>query len=189
MRTTRPTSLLAILAISVFLAACANDASRTLTPQSIATLPREALASQQPNLGNCGNLQAPAGAKVAFHVYASGVQIYRWNGTSWALVGPDAVLSADAGGHSIVGTHYVGPAWETNSGSKSVGTVIDRCTADPNAVQWLSLSAKSTGPGVLNGVTFIQRVNTVGGRAPSAGGTIGQEVRVPYLAEYFFYRA
>jgi len=187
--TNRPTTLLATLAISVFLAACANNASRSLEPQPTATLPREALASQQPNLGNCGNLEAPGGATVAFHVYASGVQIYQWNGTSWALVGPDAVLSADAGGRSTVGTHYVGPTWQTNSGSKSVGTVIDRCTADPNAVQWLSLSAKSTGPGVLNGVTFIQRVNTVGGRAPSTGGTIGQEIRVPYSAEYFFYRA
>jgi len=53
----------------------------------------------------------------------------------------------------------------------------------------LSLSAKSSGPGVLNGVTFVQRVNTVGGKAPAAGGTvIGQEVRVAYSAEYFFYR-
>jgi hypothetical protein len=181
---------LTTLAISVLLAACANDASRLLEPRALTETPREALASQQPDLGDCGYLQAPAAANVAFHVYASGVQIYRWNGTGWGLVGPDAVLSADAGGHSAVGTHYVGPTWETNSGRKSVGTVIDRCTTDPNAVQWLSLSAKSTGPGVLNGVTFIQRVNTVGGKAPPAGGTFtGQEVRVPYSAEYFFYRA
>src|SRR5688572_21663000 len=139
--TNRPTTLLTTLAMSVLFAACANDGSRPLEPQPTATPPREALASQQPNLANCENLRAPAGAKVAFHVYASGVQIYQWNGASWALVGPDAVLSADRGGHSAVGTHYAGPTWETNSGSKSVGTVIDRCTADPNAVQWLSLSA------------------------------------------------
>jgi hypothetical protein len=117
------------------------------------------------------------------------VQIYHWTGTSWMLYGPDAVLSADAEGKSTVGTHYVGPKWETNSGSKVEGTVIDRCTVDPNAVQWLSLAAKSSGAGVLRGVTFIQRVNTVGGKAPSASGTsTGQEITVPYSAEYFFYR-
>ena len=148
-----------------------------------------ALASQQPDLGNCGNLEPPAGSRLAFHVYARGVQIYRWTGASWVLFGPDAVLSADAEGKSTVGTHYVGPTWETNSGSKAVGTVIDRCTADPNAIQWLSLAAKSAGPGVLHGVRFIQRVNTVGGKAPSSGGSFtGQEITVPYSAEYFFYR-
>jgi hypothetical protein len=39
-------------------------------------------------------------------------------------------------------------------------------------------------------VTFIQRVNTVGGKAPShSGDSVGEVVRVPYTAEYFFYRA
>jgi hypothetical protein len=35
---------------------------------------------------------------------------------------------------------------------------------------------------------LIQRVNTVGGIAPSTLGTfVGQEARVPYTTEYFFY--
>lgn len=181
---------LALLPIVFLLAACANDRPLPLAPPSTTTTPPAALASRQPDLGTCGYLNAPAGSTLAFHVYAAGVQIYRWTGTSWLLVGPDAVLSADAEGRSTVGTHYVGPTWETNSGSKAVGTVIDRCTADPNAVPWLSLAATSTGPGVLNGVNFIQRVNTVGGKAPVSGGTTtGHEVRVAYAAEYFFYRA
>jgi uncharacterized protein DUF3455 len=104
------------------------------------------------------------------------------------LPGPAPRLE-DADGKSAVGTHYVGPKWETTSGSKVEGTVIDRCTVDPNAVQCLSLSGKSTGAGVLDGVTFIQRVNTVGGKAPSTGGAFtGGEISVPYSAEYFFYR-
>jgi hypothetical protein len=32
-------------------------------------------------------------------------------------------------------------------------------------------------------------VNTTGGKAPAVAGTVGQVVRVPYTAEYFFYRA
>ena len=181
-------SSLAMLAMSAVLAACANDAPLPLEPRVPTATPAGALASRQPDLGDCGKLKPPAGSTLAFHVYARGVQIYRWIGTSWMLVGPDALLSADAEGRSTVGTHYVGPTWETNSGSKVVGTVIDRCTV-PNGVQWLSLAAKSAGPGVFQGVTFIQRVNTVGGTAPSSGGTFtGQEITVPYSAEYFFYR-
>jgi hypothetical protein len=47
----------------------------------------------------------------------------------------------------------------------------------------------SEGPGIFRRVTFIQRVNTVGGNAPSAPGDFtGEVVRVPYTTEYFFYR-
>jgi hypothetical protein len=39
-------------------------------------------------------------------------------------------------------------------------------------------------------VTFIQRVNTVGGNAPTDPGNFpGEVTRVPYTADYFFYRA
>jgi len=39
-------------------------------------------------------------------------------------------------------------------------------------------------------VAYIQRVNTVGGNAPSyAGSTVGEEARVPYTTRYLFYRA
>jgi hypothetical protein len=182
-------AMLATLVIPAVLAACANDASRALEPRVSANTPRDPVASRQPDLGNCDNLAPAAGSTLVFHAYARGVQIYRWTGTTWLLYGPDAVLSADAEGKSTVGTHYVGPTWETNSGSKAVGAVTDRCTADPNAVPWLSLAATSSGPGVLDRVTFIQRVNTVGGKAPSTGGTFaGQEITVSYSAEYFFYR-
>ena len=142
------------------------------------------------DLGTCTNLQAPAGSKLALHVYATGVQIYRWSGTSWVFVAPSALLSADAGGHSTVGTHYAGPTWESNSGSTVVGTVFERCTVSASAIQWLSLTAASSDrPGIFDGVTFIQRVNTVGGTAPATPGTsVGQTFNVPYTAEYYFYR-
>ena len=69
--------------------------------------------------------------------------------------------------------------------------VIDRCTPNPNAIPWLKLGAVSaSGPGIFDRVAFIQRVNTVGGMAPATGGTvIGEEARIPYTAEYDFYRA
>src|SRR5262249_6160382 len=147
--------------------------------------------NRAPDLGDFPNLQVPAGKKGAFHAYAEGVPIYRWDGMGWTFVAPEATLFADAGHQGVVGTHYAGPTWESASGSKVVGTVLARATADPNAIDWLLLKAKATdGPGIFDQVTYIQRVNTVGGKAPTAAGNyVGEEVRVPYTAEYFFYRA
>jgi len=125
-----------------------------------------------------------------FHVYAIGVQIYRWSGTSWDLVGPDAKLYAEDSYHGQVGKHYVGPTWESNSGSKVVGTRMYGCSPDTTAIPWLLLEAVSTsGPGIYNSVTYIQRVNTKGGLPPAGPGSfIGETVQVPYTAEYYFYR-
>jgi hypothetical protein len=146
--------------------------------------------NRAPDLGDCQDLQVPAGHKVAFYAYAEGVQVYRWNGTSWVFLGPEAVLYAGPEDDDVVGTHYAGPTWETNSGSYVVGAVEIRCTPNPDAIPWLRLKAvDSDGPGVLDGVTYIQRVNTVGGLAPSEPGELpGDVARVPYTADYYFYR-
>jgi hypothetical protein len=148
--------------------------------------------AREPSLPSplCDSLQVPDGSEVHFHAYAIGVQIYRWNGTSWVFIAPAAMLFADAGYHGQVGIHYAGPTWESNSGSKVVGTRLAACTPDPNSIPWLKLSGVSSGPGVLDGTTFVQRINTVGGKAPSTPGTtVGQEAQVPYTAEYVFYRS
>lgn len=153
--------------------------------------------ARQPALPSplCDSLQVPETDRVAFHAYAIGVQIYRWNGSAWVFVAPMATLYADAGFHGEIGIHYLtvgtpgGPTWESNSGSKVIGMRLAACTPDPDSIPWLKLGAiYSQGPGPLDGVTFIQRVNTVGGIAPSTPGTtVGQEAEVPYTAEYYFY--
>ena len=127
--------------------------------------------------------------KVHFHVYAVGVQIYNWSGSAWVFRAPEAVLF-DADGN-VVGIHYAGPTWESESGSKVVGARIASASSpNPQSIPLLLLGAVTTeGPGIFERTTFIQRVNTVGGVAPSvSGSTIGEEARVPYTAEYFFYR-
>ncbi len=173
------TRLFVLLAVATFAAQSAHAKGGGRTPE----LP----------LPLCESIQVEAGNKVAFHTYAIGVQVYRWNGTAWAFVEPVANLYADRGFRGQVGTHYAGPTWESNSGSKVVGrrVVNTGCTPDANAIPWLKLeTVSSDGPGIFNGVTFIQRVNTTGGVAPAAPGTaVGEEARVPYTAEYFFYRA
>lgn len=139
----------------------------------------------------CDKSQVGQGNKVAFHVYARGVQIYRWNGASWVLVAPMAMLFADSNYQGQVGIHYAGPTWESNSGSKVMAARVDGCSPDPAAIPWLLLRTTSTnGPGIFSAVTYIQRVNTSGGLAPTApGSSIDAAVEVPYTAEYYFYRA
>ncbi len=139
----------------------------------------------------CDRLQVSAGNKVSFHVYALGVQIYRWNGTSWDFVAPAARLFADAEYHGEVGIHYAGPTWESHSGGKVIASRLESCAPDPTAIAWLLLQTVSTeGPGIFDRVTYIQRVNTAGGLPPSAPGPyIGASEEVPYTAEYYFYRA
>src|SRR5262245_16821770 len=135
------------------------------------------------------DIQVPEGNKVHFHAYAAGVQIYTWNGSTWGASVPAAVLYDDDG--NVVGSHYAGPTWESNSGSKVVAAVVPpRVTVDPDAIPWLRLIAVHTeGPGIFAATTFVHRVNTVGGKAPAgAGAFVGQVAEVPYTADYFFYR-
>lgn len=146
-------------------------------------------AARGADLSACPNIAVPAGSKLVSRVYASGAQIYRWNGASWSFVAPDAILTSDAEGHGVVGTHYAGPTWESNSGGTVVGSVLERCTPDASAVPWLLLGAVADGPGIFHRVEYIQRVNTAGGLAPAApGSVVGEEAHVPYTTEYLFYR-
>ena len=141
--------------------------------------------------GDAAKLRVEAGNKVIAHAWAVGVQVYRWNGTAWAFVGPEAVLYQDDGENGVFGIHYTGPTWESASGSKVAAAVVDRSTPDPDSIPWLLLKATSSeGPGIFDGVTFIQRVNTVGGKAPAeAGEFVGEVAEVFYTAEYYFYHA
>ena len=178
------------LALASLATACADQSP--LGPEPLA--PAAHAAGQSIDLGSCDSLAAPAGSRLAFHAYAEGVQIYRWTGASWGFVGPSATLSSDAAGRSTVGTHYAGPTgpvWESNAGGTVVGAVLKRCPGDAGAIPWLLLGATPDGgPGIFSRVAFIQRVNTAGGVAPAAAGSVvGEEAHVPYTTEYLFYRA
>ncbi len=104
----------------------------------------------------------------------------------------------------------VGPvraAWQSSRDASIVwGQVKDPSrdmSSDPvfvakNAIPWLLVTivghdAGPTGGASLTATTFIQRVNTSGGAAPSTGcsssADIGNQAFVPYTADYFFFRA
>ncbi len=130
---------------------------------------------------HCDSLNVPAGNRISSRVYAKGVQIYRWNGTSWAFVGPEATLYADPGYHGEIGTHYAGPTWEAEDGSKVVAARVADCLRERGAIPWLRLDATSSSPtGKFGRITHVLRVNTIGGTAPATAGTfVGDEARVP----------
>lgn len=136
-------------------------------------------------------LQVPAGNVVTFHTYAIGVQVYRCDPATlqWTLAYPYAQLYADPGYNGWVGFHTGGPTW-WSMGSMVAGERLAQATVDPTAIPWLLLRATSTeGQGPFAATTYIQRVNTIGGRAPTQVGNPGQIVMIPYAAEYWFYRA
>lgn len=132
----------------------------------------------------------PGDAKLAFVSQAEGVQIYDCKATGWVFRAPEAALYASGSGQ--VGTHDVGPTWEWNSGGWIKGAVAARINSPDGAIPWLRLTVvDSDGPGVLSKVHTILRLDTVGGTAPTSGcgaSTIGAEARVPYTANYYFYR-
>ena len=170
------------LTIAVASALLAASASTTLAQDSFGV----------PDLPSplCDKVNAPAGTKLSSHVYALGVQIYRWTGTNWLFIAPEAALYSDQCYDTQVGIHYAGPIWEANDGSTVKAARIDGCTPFRGAIAWLLLGATSnSGEGRFARVSHIQRVNTIGGTAPAeAGAFIGDEARVPYTTEYFFYR-
>ena len=144
-------------------------------------------------------IQVPAGHKVFLVGHAVGVQIYSCNATSggygWGLVAPRADLYGDNG--KLIATHFGGPSWQARDGSKVVG-MRDRppVTMDDSAIPWLRIVATSTSVGDdgdrLAGTTYIQRVATTGGLAPSAGScnatSVGTIQEIPYTADYYFWK-
>jgi Protein of unknown function (DUF3455) len=136
-------------------------------------------------------LVVPDGNKVHAHGFGVGFQIYTWNGTNWGTAVPEATLFDEDG--DFLASHFAGPTWESKDGSKVVGALPPDAAVivDTNAIPWLRLKALTAeGPGIFDDTTYIQRINTTGGTAPSnPGAFVGQVAREPYTADYFFYRA
>jgi hypothetical protein len=138
-------------------------------------------------------LVPPAENQVFLVAHAEGVQIYRCDTSAWTLVAPRANLYADNG--KLIGTHFGGPTWQARDGSYVTASKVDEANLDPTAVNWLLLAKKTSSAGVsgdrLEATTFIQRINTTGGRAPAATecDVPGEIAEVEYTADYYFWKA
>jgi hypothetical protein len=132
----------------------------------------------------------PPELKVEFERIAylgKGVQIYQCGPDGkWLFQAPRASLVDDEG--NLVAEHFSGPTWQAADGSTVVGRVISRFTPDANAIPWLLLEAASnTGDGSFSKVKYIQRLNTVGGTAPSESCRKSVLLEVSYSALYVFH--
>jgi hypothetical protein len=145
------------------------------------------------------SLKPATSERAAFTRHARGVQIYRCDAAEggafkWTFVAPEAQLFDGASSQAAVGTHGAGPFWQSNDGSRVVGKVKARADAANAAadIPWLLLTTTAEGPsGQMSPVKSVQRINTVGGQAPTLGcavaGDAGKQARVPYTADYVFF--
>ena len=174
--------------------------ARTLTVALalLALMPGLAHAAKPSPPSVPSTIQVPAGNVPFLLGHATGTQNYTCQqtptGITWTLVAPSATLVDDEGKQLM--THFGGPTWQAKDGSKVVGARVDGVPGSPGAIAWLLLSATSTpgpdGGDRLVGTTFIQRVNTTGGLAPTGGcdaSSVGAARNVPYTSDYYFYRA
>ena len=162
-----------------------------------------------------GDIQVEAGNKVFLAGHAIGTQNYiclpSAAGFAWTLVGPQATLFNE-GFHQVM-THFLSPnpdevgtaraTWHDSVDSSAVwarafASSVDPAFVAPGAIPWLLLERVGAqegpkGAGKLTPTTFIHRLNTLGGMAPSTGCSVstdvGRRAFVPYEADYFFYRA
>lgn len=108
----------------------------------------------------------------------------------WAFVVPVAVLNDMQ--NKPVGKYYGGPTWEANDGSKVTGKQVAIAPASPGNIPLQLVKAEpATGKGAMTGTSYIQRLETKGGVAPSATcdmATKGAKQQVAYQAKYVFFK-
>ena len=166
---------------------------RTLaTTLLLAALPAAAAISPPSGLGR--GMAAPANVEAAFALSASGVQIYQCSnlgdGWGWTYVAPDVTLYEGA---RSIASHKRHDLWESLSDRSSV-TAVPRVNQGAGAgnLPWqLMRAAPLNSTGMFANVTHMQRVNTQGGAPAPTGcgpGLEGLENRVPFRADYYFYK-
>lgn len=173
------------------------------------SLPQTAHADPVPD-----NIQVPAGNTAFLEGHAVGTQNYiclpSGTGFAWTFFGPQATLFDDDDEQVI--THFLSPnpdergtpraTWQHSQDTSTIWalTMASYSTPGFNArgdIPWLLLRVVGaqdgpTGGHTLTATTFIQRLNTSGGVAPSTGCTlstdVGKRAFVPYKADYVFYK-
>jgi hypothetical protein len=132
------------------------------------------------------------------------------SGFAWLLFTPEAALFGDNDRQAT--THFFSPnpheggiiraTWQHSRDTSTVwGRVLHSSTdapfVAPDAIPWLLVLVTGadegpTGGRALTDTTFIQRLNTSGGVAPSTGCSqltdVGAKAFVPYTADYLFYQ-
>jgi hypothetical protein len=138
-------------------------------------------------------LAPPAGNKLDSIFKAKGVQVYGCTAGKWTLIEPAASLTGITLSpvRKVQAIHFRGPSWQSDSDGTLVEGMspVPAPSATPNSIPQLLITAKTTrGDGTFGGVTFIQRLATVGGVAPATACAAEQTTAVRYSAVYRFFK-
>jgi hypothetical protein len=181
-----------------------------------AMLPQPAHAGQVTPTPVPPNIQVPAGNEPFLLGHAVGTQNYiclpSGSGVAFKLFTPQATLFKD--NDKQISTHFfspnpdengtIRPTWQDSLDTSAVWGEVkpghassDTNYVQPGAIPWLLVTVVGSqhgtiGRDLLAATTFIQRVSTTGGIAPSTGCAsptdIGTQAFVPYTADYVFFR-
>ena len=145
-------------------------------------------------------IRVPAGNQVVLETTGVGVLNYECRanvaatGTiGWALASPKADLIDRTG--KTVGSYGGPPAtWTHIDGSTVVGTqvALSPVVGSNNIALQLSKGTPGLNAGVLQNISYIQRINTKGGQdisKPCTQADIGDKLTLPYQADYIFWKA
>jgi hypothetical protein len=129
-------------------------------------------------------IRVPPGNRLIAQFAAKGVQVYQCTGGAWRFLEPIAAL----GEPSPAVIHFRGPSWESIRDGSLVEAATVASSPVPGAIPQLLLKATTTrGTGIFGDVTFVQRLDTAGGLAPTTTCKDGQTQGVPYTADYLFF--
>ena len=142
-------------------------------------------------------VRVPAGHSIKLETVGTGEITYECRekkdaagAFEWTFVAPVATLW-DMQQKSI-GKYYGGPTWEAADGSKVTGKQVAVAPASAGNIPLQLVKADpAMGSGAMVGVTYIQRLETKGGVAPSAAcnaAAAGTKQQVGYQAKYVFYK-
>ncbi|WP_430784281.1 DUF3455 domain-containing protein [Actinoplanes sp. G11-F43] len=140
-------------------------------------------------------LEPPAGHTLHAVLKAKGVQVYECRSAAWTLLEPAAYLTGVTMHpvKKVTALHFRGPSWQSDrDGSLLEGdpaSVVRAPSAHRDSIPQLRITAKTArGGGLFGAVTYIQRLDTVGGVA--SGACTGSATKsVPYRAVYRFFTA
>ncbi len=143
------------------------------------------------------SIEVPSGYTLLFSRHAKGVQTYECQNGQWAFRAPIAGLF-DPQDHHLTGIHYggidrgltPGPWWESLSDGSRVraGNPVSAPSPNANSIPLLRLEVlEREGAGEFSPVSYIQRLNTVGGVGPTGACGAGARRWVSYTADYHFY--
>jgi hypothetical protein len=178
------TKSLALFGAAALLSACASSPMMMSAPKMI-----DNAALPEPVRVPAGQKQRMATTGVGEITYECREKTGMAGQYDWVFVAPVATLYAPD--RKVLGKYYAGPTWESSDGSKLTGKQLAVVPAAPGNIALQLVKAEpAMGTGAMQGVDYVQRLNTKGGVAPTMAcnaGNSGQRQQVAYEADYVFY--